>query len=62
LVFLATGRDGWTPAGSVFEDFSTANYTSVASNAQDIVAEVLVYDRALSVTERGAVETRYGSP
>jgi hypothetical protein len=47
-----------------FEDFSNANYTSVASNAEGIVAEVLIYDRALSVAERGAVETaletRYG--
>ena len=47
-----------------FEDFSVANYTSVVTAAEGIVAEVLVYDRALTVTERGAVETalkaRYG--
>ena len=47
-----------------FEDFSSANYTSVVTAAEGIVAEVLVYDRALTVTERGAVETalkaRYG--
>jgi hypothetical protein len=47
-----------------FEDFSGANYTSVATNVEGIVAEVLIYDRALSVAERGAVEaalkTRYG--
>jgi hypothetical protein len=47
-----------------FEDFSGANFTSVATNTEGIVAEVLVYDRALSVTERATVEaalkTRYG--
>ena len=47
-----------------FEDFSGANYTGVATNTEGIVAEVLIYDRALSVAERGAVEaalkTRYG--
>ena len=47
-----------------FEDFSSANFTSVAGGAEGIVAEVLIYDRALSVAERGAVETalktRYG--
>ncbi len=47
-----------------FEDFSSANYTSVVTAAEGIVAEVLAYDRALTVTERGAVETalkaRYG--
>jgi hypothetical protein len=47
-----------------FEDFSGANYTSVATTSEGIVAEVLIYDRALSVAERSAVEaalkTRYG--
>jgi hypothetical protein len=47
-----------------FEDFSGANYTAVATNTEGIVAEVLVYDRALTVAERGTVEaalkTRYG--
>ena len=47
-----------------FEDFSGANYTSVATTSEGIVAEVLIYDRALTVTERAAVETalktRYG--
>jgi len=47
-----------------FESFSGANFTSVATTSEGIVAEVLIYDRALSDTERGAVEaalkTRYG--
>jgi len=55
-----------TGANGNFEDFSTANYTSVATSAEGIVAEVLIYNRALDVTERGAVETalkaRYGIP
>jgi hypothetical protein len=49
-----------------FEDFSQANFTSVGSLAEGIIAEVLVYDRALTVDERGAVETalktRYAIP
>jgi hypothetical protein len=49
-----------------FEDFSQANFTSVGSLAEGIIAEVLVYDRALTVDERGAVETalktRYAVP
>ena len=47
-----------------FENFSGANFTSVATNSEGIVAEVLIYDRALGDTERSAVEaalkTRYG--
>jgi hypothetical protein len=47
-----------------FEGFSGANFTSVATNSEGIVAEVLIYDRALGDTERAAVEaalkTRYG--
>ena len=39
-----------------FEDFSGANYTSVATGAEAIVAEVIIYDRALPVGERAAVE------
>ncbi|HEY2899027.1 MAG TPA: hypothetical protein VGL59_00515 [Polyangia bacterium] len=47
-----------------FEDFSGANFTIVGSGAEGIVAEVLVYNRALVVDERVAIETalknRYG--
>ena len=47
-----------------FENFSTANYTSVVSGRDGYVAEVLFYDRALSVSEAAAVElalkARYG--
>lgn len=47
-----------------FEDFSGASYTAVATYGEGIVAELLIYDRALTVSERGAVETaletRYG--
>jgi hypothetical protein len=47
-----------------FEDFSGANYTLVGGCPDAFVAEALLYDRALSTTERGAVEaaleTRYG--
>jgi hypothetical protein len=50
-----------------FESFAEANFTSVGGNAAEaFVAEVLVYDRALSVPEREAVEaslkTRYSIP
>jgi hypothetical protein len=47
-----------------FENFSTADYTSVVSGRDGYVAEVLFYDRALSGTEAAAVElalkARYG--
>jgi hypothetical protein len=47
-----------------FEDFSGADFTSVGSNAEGVIAEVLVYNRALSVDERAALEAsleaRYG--
>jgi hypothetical protein len=47
-----------------FENFATANYTSVATTNEGTVAEVLIYDRALTATEAGTVEaalkTRYG--
>jgi hypothetical protein len=56
-----------TPGGlgnGNFEDFSSANYTSVCTNSEGLVAEVLIYNRALTVAERGTVEaalkTRYG--
>jgi hypothetical protein len=49
-----------------FEDFTDANFTSVATGAEGLVAEILVYSRALTVDERGAVETalktRYSIP
>jgi hypothetical protein len=50
-----------------FESFAGANFTSVGAGPADaFVAEVLVYDRALSVSERQAVEaalkTRYSIP
>ena len=57
-----------TPAGlgnGNFEDFSGANATSVGG-PDAFIAEVLVYDRALTIDERVAVEaalkTRYGIP
>jgi hypothetical protein len=47
-----------------FENFATANYTSVATTNEGTVAEVLIYDRALTATEAGTIEaalkTRYG--
>jgi hypothetical protein len=47
-----------------FEDFSGANFTSVGAGAEGFLAEVLVYNRALVVDERVAIETalktRYG--
>jgi hypothetical protein len=56
-----------TPGGlgnGNFEDFTSANFTSIGTDGEGIVAEVLVYGRALTTTERGAVETaleaRYG--
>jgi hypothetical protein len=59
-----------------FLDFAAANFTSVGSVdaissvmpavGDAFVAEILVYDRSLTVTERGVVETalktRYGIP
>jgi hypothetical protein len=48
-----------------FESFAGANYTSVASTNEGTVAEVLVYDRALTATEAGTIEAalkaRYGN-
>jgi hypothetical protein len=49
------------------EDFSGANFTAVGAEGGDaLVAEVLVYDHALSADEKTAVEaalkTRYGIP
>ena len=56
-----------TPGGlgnGNFEDFSGANYTAVGGCADAFLAEALIYDRALSITERGtveaALEARYG--
>ena len=47
-----------------FEDFSGANYTLIGGCTDAFIAEALVYDRALSTTERGtveaALEARYG--
>ena len=40
-----------------FEDFTNANFTSVATGAEAVVAEVLVYGRALTAEEQTAVET-----
>jgi hypothetical protein len=55
------------PGGSddMFQDFSSANFTAVGDTfssstgaaADGLVAEVLVYDRALSVAERASVES-----
>ena len=57
-----TRTSGGLGDGNV-EDFSAANATSVGAGAEGIIAEVLVYDRALTVDERGtletALETRY---
>ncbi|HEY5372518.1 MAG TPA: hypothetical protein VIK01_02485 [Polyangiaceae bacterium] len=48
------------------EDFSAANFTMVGNGATAIMAEALIYDRALSVAESGVVEqalmARYGIP
>ncbi len=48
------------------EDFSAANFTLVGLGKSAMMAEVLVYDRALSVDERAAVEkalsVRYAIP
>ena len=56
-----------TPGGlgnGKIEDFSAANFTLVGLGASAIMAEALVYDRALGTDERDAVETalkaRYG--
>jgi hypothetical protein len=49
-----------TPGGlgnGQIEDFSGANFTLVGFGTHAIMAEALVYDRALSVDERVAVET-----
>jgi hypothetical protein len=66
LTLLPGGSDG------TFQDFSSANFTAVGASytsstgvgPDGFVAEVLVYDRALSVAEREAVEaaldSRYG--
>jgi hypothetical protein len=66
LTLLSGGSDG------TFEDFSGANFTAVGASYTSttgvgpdaFVAEVLVYDRALSVDERvsveDALESRYG--
>ncbi len=47
-----------------FEGFSGANYTLVGGCSDAFIAEALLYDRALSVTERAtveaALEARYG--
>jgi hypothetical protein len=48
------------------EDFSQANFTLVGNGVNASIAEVLVYDRALTVPERASAEiglkTRYGIP
>lgn len=48
------------------EDFSGADFTLVGSAPDAFIAEVLVYDRALSVSERASAEAalkaRYGIP
>jgi hypothetical protein len=66
LTLLPGGSDG------TFQDFSSANFTSVGSSFTSstgigpdaIVAEVLVYDRALTLAESEAIEAamnaRYG--
>jgi hypothetical protein len=66
LTLLSGGSDG------TFQDFSPANFTAVGASYTSstgvgpdaLVAEVLVYDRALSVAERAEVEaaldSRYG--
>jgi hypothetical protein len=66
LTLLPGGSDG------TFQDFSAANFTSVGSSFTSstglgpdaIVAEVLVYDRALTLAESEAIEaamnSRYG--
>ncbi len=58
-----------TPAGlgnGNLEDFSNADFTLVGAGLDAIVAEVLVYDRALSMSERASTEaalkTRYAIP
>jgi len=56
-----------TPGGlgnGNFENFSGANFTLVGSGTPAIVAEAIIYDRALTIPERASAETalksRYG--
>jgi hypothetical protein len=51
----ALTRTGGSGNGT-FEDFSGANYTAVGACPDALIAEVLVYDRALTVPERSTVE------
>jgi len=57
-------RDSGGLGNGNIEDFSGANFTLVAAGAHAIMAEAIIYNRALSIEERGAVETalktRYG--
>jgi hypothetical protein len=41
-----------------FEDFSGANFTSVGTLGGGQIAQVLIYNRALTIEERAALETR----
>ncbi|MES1173185.1 MAG: hypothetical protein ABUL62_02560 [Myxococcales bacterium] len=58
-----TRNDGGLGNGNI-EDFSVADYTAVGSGAHSLIAEVLVYNRALSTEERvsvdAALRSRYG--
>lgn len=58
-----TRNDGGLGNGNI-EDFSVANYTAVGSGAHSVIAEILVYNRALSTEERvsvdAALRARYG--
>ncbi len=63
-----TRTPGGSPIGApgVIEDFSSADFTLVGAGPDAYVAEVLVYDRALTTSERtsteAALKSRYGIP
>lgn len=51
-----TRNAGGLGNGSI-ESFSGANFTLVGNGARALLAEAIVYERALTLEERGAVET-----
>lgn len=51
-----TRNSGGLGNGNI-EDFSGANFTLVGSGPHATMAEVLIYNRPLTVTERAKVET-----
>ena len=50
-------RNGGGLGNGNIEDFANANFSLVGGGAHAIIAEALIYDRALTVAERSTIET-----